>query len=237
MKRWCYGKGVSLLLVLTVLLAGCTSLGKRSPEEWLSLSYSGLAAMDQYAFSGSMSIGVENGVVIKPQMFDGKVVNHKQLTIQSDKSEPLNWNPVEVLKSLSNTHESVEIVADGELDPSGAETLTLRVQEQSGVSKERWSRMLKGQMEQLGLQQTQRGAGAAGAEKSKLLKNASNELNEMLNTLEVQTQYDIVIDKRKLVPLKVEEKANFLYHRKEKQVKEFRHALVRFQSFDGAAKP
>src|SRR5690606_21599436 len=99
----CLVSGLLLLAMLT--LGGCAAdADSRTPEEWLSLAYSGLAAMDQYHFTGSVSMGMDEAVMSRPQMFEGKVVAHEQLTIQSDEQTPISWNPVDVLSKLSEAN-------------------------------------------------------------------------------------------------------------------------------------
>ncbi|REK76364.1 hypothetical protein [Paenibacillus paeoniae] len=222
-------------LLLSAGLVGCSVVEmNRTPEEWLSLSYSGLAAMDQYAFSGSMSMGMEEGIMFKPQMFEGKVVNHHQLTIQSDKQDPLYWNPVEVLDSLNRSHESVEIVRSGERDSSGATTLVLRVVEKRDAAKNRWVGVLVQELEQV-TGEVVITSGAGSAKRKEIAEQAKQELDAMLRSLEVHTAYEIVVDKQRMLPLKMEENTTFTYDRKDRKLQENRHTSVRFQAFESTA--
>lgn len=228
------------VVVISIIagLLGCAGITpNRTPEKWLSLSYSGLAAMDQYTFTGSMSMGMEEGVMFKPQMFEGKVVNHHQLTIQSDQQDPLYWNPVEVLEALNKSHDTIEIIQDGERDASGVQSLLLRVQEKPNSSKEKWVNALSKGLKQLS-GETIIGSKQSEHKRKELLEDAARELEGMLDTLKVQTEYDILIDKKKMIPLKMEERTLFYYTRDRRSVKENRHTTVRLQSFDGStAKP
>ncbi|MFF2887927.1 hypothetical protein [Paenibacillus sp. NPDC057967] len=222
-------------LLLAAGLTGCSvSDRNRTPEEWLSLSYAGLAAMDQYAFSGSMSMGLEEGVMFKPQMFEGKVVNHHQLTIQSDKQDPLYWNPVEVLDSLKRSHESVEIAENGVRDASGADTLVLRAVEKRDAAKNRWTGVLKQELEQV-TGEVIIESGSTSAKRKEVAEQAERELDAMLRSLEVRTEYEIVVDKQRMLPLKMEEKTTFNYERDGRKRRENRHTSVRFQAFDSTA--
>lgn len=234
-----FRKAVKLTLVLTGLavMLGCAgAVQNRTPEDWLSKSYSGLAAMDQYSFAGSMQIGMDEGVMFRPQMFEGKVVNHHQLTIQSDHQDPLYWNPVEVLKALNDSYETVEIVQQTEGEGNNSDTITIRVREKESASKKRWSNTLRQGMEQLsgGIVQ---GSASNGTKRKALLEQAKQELDGILETLNVVTEYDIIIEKQRMVPLKMEERTSFAYTRNNRPIKENRQTTVRFEAFDGAALP
>ncbi|RJX41034.1 hypothetical protein D3P09_03190 [Paenibacillus pinisoli] len=222
-------------LLLAAGLAGCSGAqSNRTPEEWLSLSYAGLAAMDQYAFSGSTSMGMAEGVMFKPQTFEGKVVNHHQLTIQSDKQDPLYWNPVEVLDALNRSHESVEIVENGVRDENGTDTLVLRAVEKRAAAKDRWTGMLKQELEKVTGEVIIESSGA-GLKRKEAAEKAKQELDAMLRTLQVHTEYEITVDKQRMLPLKMEENTTFDYERNGRGMKENRHTSVRFQAFDGTA--
>ncbi|RJE90584.1 hypothetical protein D3P07_00285 [Paenibacillus sp. 1011MAR3C5] len=233
-----YGHKLRVLiaaLLLALGLSGCSvPEAKRTPEQWLSLSYAGLAAMDQYAFSGSMSMGLEEGVMFKPQMFEGKVVNHHQLTIQSDKQDPLYWNPVEVLDSLNRSHESVEIIVSGERDASGADTLVLRAVEKRDAAKKRWTSVLVQELDQVTGEVVIK-SGTGSEKRKEIVEQAKQELDAMLRSLEVRTEYEIVVDKQRMLPLKMEEITTFAYERNGRRLKENRHTSVRFQAFESSA--
>jgi hypothetical protein len=224
---------LTLVVMVFAIIMGCAGAApKRTPEEWLSMSYSGLAAMDQYSFAGSMQIGMDEGVMFRPQMFEGKVVNHHQLTIQSDHQDPLYWNPVEVLKALNDSYETVEIVQPAEGKATGTETITIRAKEKENASKKRWSNVLRQGMEQLtgGVIQ---GNSSKDAKRKEILEQATLQLDDMLSTLNVETEYDITIDKKRMLPLKMEERTSFAYTRNNRSIKENRQTSVRFEAFDG----
>lgn len=234
-----FRKAVKLVIALTgfAALMGCAGAApNRTAEEWLSMSYSGLAAMDQYSFAGSMQIGMDEGVMFRPQMFEGKVVNHHQLTIQSDHQDPLYWNPVEVLKALNDSYETVEIVQQTEGEANNADTVTIRVREEETASKKRWSNSLRQGMEQLsgGIVQ---GSASSNMKRQSLLEQATRELDGMLETLNVETEFDITIEKQRMLPLKMEERTLFAYTRNNRPIKENRQTTVRFEAFDGASLP
>ncbi|MDF2837724.1 MAG: hypothetical protein K0Q63_3364, partial [Paenibacillus sp.] len=147
--------GGLLALAAFAIIGGCAAdADSRQPEEWLSMAYSGLAAMDQYHFTGSVSMGLDEAVMSRPQMFEGKVVDHKQLTIQSDQSDaqtPINWNPVDVLSKLSEANAGVTIIDEGitETESGQSQTLTIQVVEDPGITTKRWEGMLRQQFQEV----------------------------------------------------------------------------------------
>ncbi|MCR2804890.1 hypothetical protein [Paenibacillus soyae] len=234
MRRFYYR--ISSVITCLILIAGCAEASpKYSPEEWLSLSYAGLAAMDQYSFAGSMRLGMDEGVLLKPRMFEGKVVNHHQLTIQSNQQDPLYWNPVQVLEALNESHETVELLPPQEPGAYSAEVVTIRVKEKEEESKKRWGSALSEELEHVANDPALAGSERNAVKRKELLERADAELRDMLSTLQVETEYDIVIDKRQMLPLKMEERTTFTYERDKRTRKENRHTTVRFEAFDGTS--
>ncbi|WP_054028045.1 hypothetical protein [Bacillus sp. FJAT-28004] len=223
--------GVSILTFATMLsFVGCATVGDhRSPEEWLSLSYSGLAATDQYDFTGSMSIKTEGGLAFKPEVFEGKVVDHQQLTLQTNSQETMHWNPVKVLETLNQSNEEVQIVNDS----MNAETVTLLITENENVSKEKWEQRLRQQLDQL-VANMPSGEQPYRQEWMEEMARSRNQLDAMLSTMHASTEYELVIDRTKLLPLKMEEKTSFQYTYNKRPFSESRYTTVRFQSFNGA---
>ncbi|OBZ16768.1 MULTISPECIES: hypothetical protein [Bacillales] len=218
---------VAVALMMSAL--GCGSAGdKRTPKEWLSLSYSGLAATDQYDFTGSMSMKTADGLEFKPEVFEGKVVDHQQLTLQTNTADPLHWNPVQVLEALNNANDEVRLLNES----NNPDTVTLLITENASVSKERWEQRLRQQLDQLDVPAADR---PYHEEWSKELARSRKQLEQMLASMQAVTKYELVIDRDRLLPLKMEEKTSFSYTYNQKPAAEERHTTVRFQSFNGAS--
>ncbi|MCU6708981.1 hypothetical protein M6D81_09635 [Paenibacillus sp. J5C_2022] len=225
-------------LAFIIFASGCSTFGgKRTADEWLSLAYSGLAATDQYNFTGSMSMEVASGVLLEPHTFQGKVVNHQNMTIQSEQQGGVSydWEPLQVMKRLNESNASVQFVPEREGQPEDTATVTLLVEEMPEATKARWEQHLKGEMEQLALKGTD--AAGATAEQQRLLEKelerSRHELEAMLSSLKAQAQYMLVIDKRSMLPLKMEETTKFHYVMRGKPAVESRHTSVRLDAFDG----
>lgn len=218
------------VITLTILCSCGNMADRRTPEKWLSLAYSGLAAMDQYEFTGSLSVKAAGGALLKPETFEGKVIDHKQLTVQTASQEPLHWNPVQVLEALNRENKKV-IIAN---ETVNTETVTLLINEEESVSKRRWEKLLTQQVDQLALNRPME-VGQYKEEWERELTRSRKQLDEMLSSMQVMTNYELVIDKNRLLPLKMDEKTIFNYKHGKQMVSEERHAAVRFQSFDGSS--
>lgn len=224
---------ITLLAGTLLTLPACgRGAGDRTPEEWLSLAYSGLASTDQYAFTGSMSIKTAAGLEFKPEIFEGKVVDHKQLTVQTSSQEPLRFNPVQVLQSLNETNEEVTIENGG----AGKDTITLHITEKSEASTEKWKQRLRGELDRIGEDAGLAPSAGSGQkdEWTKELDRSKRQLEDMLSTLQAYTEYELVIDRDRLLPLSMDERTSFRYAYKSKPASEERQTTVRFQSFDGS---
>lgn len=225
-----------LLLLAMLTLGGCAAdADSRSPEEWLSLAYSGLAAMDQYHFTGSVSMGMDEAVMSRPQMFEGKVVDHEQLTIQSDEQSPISWNPVDMLSKLSEANAGIDIIEEGitETEAGPSRTLTIQVTEEPEITTKRWDGMLREQFQEVAGSNI--GKSNVSADWNQIVNQSRSELDEMLSELHASSRYQIVIDKQRLLPLKMEEHTRFEYKRGGNSIKESRQTTVRFQKFEGSA--
>ncbi|WP_424765888.1 hypothetical protein [Paenibacillus sp. sgz302251] len=218
-----------LMLFFVMLLYGCSiGAAKRSPEEWLSLSYSGLAATDQYAFTGSTSMKTADGLEFKPETFQGKVVDHQQLTVQTSNKEPLHWNPLQVLESLNNSNAEVRLIND----PNNPETVTLHITEKPAVSKEKWKKRLLEQLDQLGTNEPS-GETPYKEDWLKELARSRKQLENRLASMQAKTEYELIIDRNRILPLKMDEKTVFSYINNGRKATEERFTTVRFQAFDG----
>ncbi|MFD0959351.1 hypothetical protein [Paenibacillus chungangensis] len=225
-------------LAFLFFASGCSAFGgKRTADQWLSLAYSGLAATDQYHFTGSLSMEVASGVMLEPHTFHGKVENHRNMTIQSDQAAGMtyDWEPLQIMKRLNESNPSVQFAPEREGHTQDNATVTLLVEEVPSDTKARWEQHLKGEMEQL----AEKGGSAAGTmgEQQRLWEEewerSWDELEGMLSSLQAKAEYLLVIDKRSMLPLKMEEVTTFSYEHHGKPTVESRHTSVRLDAFDG----
>jgi len=223
---------LALAVLAAFWLGGCGASDGRSPEQLLTLSYSGLAAMDQYVFTGSTSMGMEGGVTFKPRTFEGKVVNHKPLTVQAEEQSAYGWSPIQTLEMLSKHNRGVTAVRPER--GAATETVTLRTAADETEAKRLWEERLSQEMDAIAASLPQGSADAIDRWKSEL-DRSRKQLDAMLKTLKVDSQYEIVIDPDKLLPLKMDETTRFTYSRGGREVREIRQTSVRFGQFNGDA--
>jgi|GEM_PF-1546194 len=217
-------------ITVFLLLAGCSGLAKRSPEQWLSLSYAGLTGVDHYEYTGSLQITAANGIQFVPQTFEGKVVDHQQLMVQTSSSDPLLMNPVKVLERISRSGSRTKVMTQS----ITSDTVTLQIEEEGEEAKEQWSELLRQQLKALS-EGSPIEDSAYKREWDKELADARARLEAILGTLQAQTSYELIIDRNRLLPMKLEEHTTFIYDYNGKSKSENRHTSVRFQSFDGSA--
>ncbi|WP_042160070.1 hypothetical protein [Paenibacillus gorillae] len=224
------------LITLLMLLTGCGGLkGDRSPEEWLSLSIAGLAATDNYVYKGQTTVSTAEGWSYTPKSFQGQVVGHE--TIKAQTEDGVTWNPVELLKEIQADHKQIEIVQNavntGAAKGAG-KTVRLRVQTDEAAASEKWKLKLTGELDKL--------ESGVPIEQTEYRKAYLNELNKsrgqltaMLKTLQVRSEYQIVIDASSLIPLSMEEQTVLTYIKDAEEKAESRKTTMHFGSFDGRA--
>jgi hypothetical protein len=220
-----------ILICASVALGGCGGMNvQREPEQWLSLSYSGLAAMDQYAFTGSMDMSLNGGMPVSPQTFQGKVTDHKQLTLQTNSGDQLHINPAHVLESLAQS-DNIKIVVSDSSDP---DTITLLIAEDASSAKEKWGQRLREQLEALMVNEPPDSA-PYKKEWEQEAERSRKQLEAMLSSMSTKTSYELVIDENRLLPLRLDEQTEFQYEYGGKMASEARHTTIRFHAFDGAS--
>ncbi|MUT66785.1 hypothetical protein [Paenibacillus sp. NEAU-GSW1] len=226
------------LLMTATLLAGCASLApNRTPEEWLKLSIAGLTATDNFIYKGQTTVSTADGWSYAPSSFEGKIVGHEQLKAQfSDDS--FDWSPVKQLEDFQNGKKHIQFANDIGNSDADAKTpgvqIMLHILEDGTEAKERWSRRLKEELEAL---KTDAPAGDTAIRKEWLqqLEHSQKQLKRWLDTLQVSSNYDLIIDQSKLIPLSMKEHTVFTYRNGQKERKESRNTIVEFSSFDGSA--
>ncbi|MFF2484160.1 hypothetical protein [Paenibacillus sp. NPDC058071] len=219
--------GVAAVIVFAV---GCAGMGKRSPEEWLSLSVSGLAATDQYAFKGKTVVSA-GGLTFTPRSFSGKVTDHNHIMAKTEDGKALEWSPAQWIEKINDSNKEVSIASNND-EGARSDTVKLRVRLDDASATAIWKKQLTEEMEAVAASVPIE-ANAHRDEWLKELERSKRELNAMLETLTVQSEFDVVIDKGKLVPLTLNEHSVFRYNKDKGQKEEKRDTAVEFDSFDG----
>ncbi|MFD2116936.1 hypothetical protein ACFSTH_21190 [Paenibacillus yanchengensis] len=230
-------RSVGLIAVIcTVLISsGCSFMrDKLEAQDWVTLSYASLMAMDQYQFSGATAMEVEGKEVSKPLTFQGSVSDHHKLTIQSDQTHHNYTHPAEVMKMLRELPVEQMTVVQEQLDPeTNRNTVKIRVTQHNEQSKQYWEQKLRSQMGELTIIQTSQTANQQKV--TSALRESEQQLETMLQSLQVKQEIDIVIDVHSILPLRLYEHTTFEYERDGKAMSEVRKTTVRLHSFDGKA--
>jgi hypothetical protein len=216
-----------LFAAVSLALAGCSN-ASRPPEEWLNLSIAGLAGTDQYAFSGQTTIYTAEGLANAPRTFQGHIEEHTKLHAQTENGEDLAWSPIELLEKVKHADKKVSFNEAA----STAETVALHIQLNDKDANELWKQQLQEEMNAL----EAKAPLEDGAYKDAWMKEfnqSRKQMDNMLKTLQVQSQYDVLIDRDNLVPLKLAEHTVFHYALSGKSKQEKRDTNVSFNSFDG----
>ncbi|MFC5652143.1 hypothetical protein ACFPYJ_24105 [Paenibacillus solisilvae] len=208
-----------------IFMAGCASpVDHKSPEELLSLSVAGLSGIDRYNFHGQTGISIGDRVEVKSASFQGIVENHNQIQVKSNEAGALNGigDPLKLLKQIQATARKTELVKN----ESGEWTAVLAVTADDKAATEAWIHNLKGQFELIE-KQVPAAAKAksigpdptSGTKQIKLMKAWKEELQrskaefeQMLSTLHAKSVYKLIVDRKHLVPLKLEENSVLHYN-------------------------
>ncbi|WP_308634514.1 hypothetical protein [Paenibacillus silvisoli] len=240
--KWLMACG--LLLTAT----GCGSAAdNKTPEELLSLSVSGLSGVDKYAFSGDTGIGLTEISPIKAMTFQGTVENHNNVRVKANNPDSVasTIHPLEFLRQVEASAQTTELLPA----ESGNRTAVLRIKADEKKSKEMWTTKLRNEFSALekkvpsasdhGMKSKQStGSGKSSAldkEWREELSRSKAQLEAMLDSLQVQSQYRLIIDRKKLLPLKLEEKTRLNYKADGQSRTETRVTKLAFMGLDGRA--
>ena len=222
------------------LLAGCSTHSEnRSPKELLSLAVSGLTGVDHYRFEGSTGISVKGGGE-KPVTFQGTVKDHNDIKVQTSSNAKLPGigHPLELLKDIEASARSTELVTER----SGNRTAVLHIDADEAKAKKQWSDRIRGEFARLEQQVPamprsavkQAGAGkdprqaAFEREWKDELARSRSKLDRMLKTLKVKSSYTLIVDRTKLLPIRLQEHTELRYTADGAEQQELRKTDMRF---------
>ncbi|SEM75478.1 hypothetical protein [Paenibacillus sp. OV219] len=230
-----------------LMLSGCgKAADNKSPQELLSLSVSGLSGVDRYAFTGKTGIGFGSSAAeSKATSFEGTVENHNQVQLKASENDTLSSNvrPLELLTEVQKTAQTTELVES----ESGTRTAVLHIKANEKLVSENWRSKLRSEFSVLeqkvpaAISATMKSKQAVAASKKTELEKAwqeeltksKSQLEVMLSTLRVQSNYRLIIDRNKLLPLQLEEQTVLRYKAEGAQQQESRKTLVKFMRQGG----
>lgn len=231
-----------------LMLPGCgNAADHKSAQELLSLSVSGLSGVDRYAFTGKTGIGFgDSKVESKATAFEGTVENHNKVQVRASENDMLNTNvhPLELLTEVQKIAQTTELI---ERD-SGNRTAVLHIKANEKLASESWRKKLRSQFSALeqkvpaaisAKMKTKSQGNTAGKETElekawrEELAKSNRELEGMLSTLQVQSDYRLIIDRNKLLPLQLEEQTVLRYKAGGTPQQETRKTTVKIMRLGG----
>lgn len=236
MRQW--------ILIALLLMAGCAAPSDdKSPEELLSLSVAGLSGIDHYLFSGATGIAIADGNMPQPLTFKGVVEDHNRIRMSAglngSTGEGMPFHhPLKLLEHIQAHADTITLMPS----QSGNRTATLRVELDGASARRQWSERLRGEFDKVA------GTGRGNAKGKTALANQVNastdlerewrkevdrsrrRLDEMLRTLNVQSTYTVIVDRVKMLPLRLQEQTQLHYEAGGEPYKESRKTDIRLRT-------
>ncbi|MFC4809982.1 hypothetical protein [Paenibacillus sp. GCM10023250] len=227
---------------LALALSGCAHDANRPPKELLSLSVSGLSGVDRYAFSGDTAIGAGSETADRFAAFSGTVLNHDQVSVRAEggtEAMPVGIHPLRLLNDVERTAASAAIVPEA----SNGKRTVLRITADPAKAANVWANRLRGEFAMLAKKvPASSAADAPGAGTRRLTKPSAlqeawtreldrsrKQFEGMLSTLSVRSSSTLVIDRKKLLPLSLEERTEFRFTADGKPARESRTTRITFK--------
>jgi hypothetical protein len=222
-------------------MPGCTSPADgQTANELLSLSVSGLSGVDRYAFSGMTGIATADAGVVTPISFQGLVEDHDRVRIQTDgdRSSIGVIEPLDLLKQVQESAKKTKIINS----ESGVRTAMLLIEADDTVTRKYWRENIRSEFERLQRKAPEPSSGRIKArhhgasltafrkEWTEELKHSGRQLDQMLSTLRVHTTYKLLIDKTRMLPLRLQEHTVLHYRVGVAQMKESRNSDISFRT-------
>ncbi|QYR23671.1 hypothetical protein KZ483_12700 [Paenibacillus sp. sptzw28] len=230
-----------ITILAFIILSGCTSpTHGKTADELLSLSVSGLSGVDRYAFSGITGIVSADAGNLTPVSFQGIVEDHNQIRVQSDGNIASTGiiEPLDLLNHVQASAKNTEIVNS----ESGARTAMLMIETDDTANEKYWRENIRNEFHSLQRKAAEPSVAAIkdGHHSASLnafrkewaaeLEQSGRQLDQMLSTLRVHTTYKLLIDKTRMLPLRLQEHSVLHYKTGAGQMKETRNSDISFRT-------
>ncbi|MCQ6560379.1 hypothetical protein [Paenibacillus mendelii] len=230
----------AFFIALLVVMPGCqTTIHDKTPQEMLSLTVAGLAAVDRYTFTGTTAIYGADASSAKPITFQGSVEDHNRVQVQSSEmtaTANIVHHPYSLLKQIEDTANTTEEIAALSSD----RTAVLRIEADQAAARRKWITEMNEAFERsvkddktaadghrrLTVNESSRSD--YEQERATEISRLRKQLGEMLHSLEVQTSYRLVVDRKRLLPLKLQEHTVLQYKVEGQSQREERKAELAF---------
>jgi hypothetical protein len=228
-----FGLKCCLIIFLAMLSTACALLNDQGdPETMLNYALSGLSGRDNFAFEGHAQVN-SAGYLQKAFDFEGFVVNHNKMIIKSNHPSTLYvknnnrwvtaekeagnsssfiqmWNPLVKLDQIKAMDKTVDIDADA----SSGKVAVLTVHADKDHLQKIMKEELRRELEQVSVEDIVNPVASSGhltekdivnmrVEMKRTLAGANTRLQQMLDTLSVQAEYILWVDRTSNLPLKM----------------------------------
>lgn len=191
------------------------------------MSISGLASIDQYEFSGETAVTLPNGVSGKPKAYRGKVIDHEKLIVQSEGESTSEVNPAKLLAWIQNSPKEVSLMKS---DQEGLVQLSIHMKGDAPAAK--LTEQLQSELTALAADAPKEGAAYRKAWEEEFHRS-KQQLNEVLKTLRVKSDYKLYVDRNKMLPMQLEEYSMISYVSQGRSHQETRRSRIALESFNG----
>lgn len=222
--------GIAMLIML-LLLQGCSMLSSnRNGDDWLELVHAGLTAEDDFRFTGSVAMGFQDGPDLTPYSFEGTITGHHQVALHAQQSSNLVRNPINELDFIVKNYDQANILYDGLDDSRERHIVVLEVHATEAAATKRITDQLQEEMANVTLQAISQ-AEMESKQVEKVTKEANlatEELDQMLKSLQANLTYTLTIDALSAKPLKMDENMIMNYEKKQSVLSEYRKTAIIF---------
>jgi len=204
------------------------------------MSISGLAGIDNYSFIETSGVTSAAGIKSASVTYRGEVQEHNRILLQSEDNHHTRsvTPPLELLTAIQASARHVELLPS----KSGLRTAVLRIDLDPAAAAKQWEKQLNAsiaRLDNLNSPLSQAGDSKAlssiGSNSSEFdrewateIARSKSELNELLRNLHVESMYMLTIDRKRLLPLKLQEHTVLQYEAKGAKRKELRNSELIF---------
>ncbi|PZD93817.1 hypothetical protein DNH61_20125 [Paenibacillus sambharensis] len=241
-----------LYLLAAVALTGCAGdTPNRTAEETFELATAGLMATDRYRFEVNIGTATGGSAIRDYAAYEGEVQGHTKLLVKQTGEKRMHpvaaanhkaadagiYHPAERMRELERLEKSVSYGRTVE----GERTWLLDLRLSDKAAKADTAARLQRDLDRVAKSSTQNVSkqqgkeGAAYREKlDKEIADSYRELEQIIKTLEVETEIHMTVDRQTLRPVQLEERSVMHYVMNGRQQQETRVAAVRFSGYDSS---
>ena len=210
---------------------GCGGIARqRSADDWLTLASSGLSGQDQYSYKGQVDYGFVHSINQSSRNFNGEVRTHHEYSLNSSTVDPFMLHPSQYLEIVTEEGHNAKMISAAYEESLNKYVVKLQISGNQELTTNRWKKIFEQQLNNTAIEFKSMNVGMRKRQEiNKLLHESQQQLHQILGTLTVNTEYEIWIDARDAIPLKIIEKADLKYLRAGKPLEEYRQTIIALQ--------